>query len=306
MNLTLESLQIVDAIARKGSFAAAAEALDKVPSAITYSVRKLEDDLDVLLLDRRGHKARLTEAGEELLLQGRHLLQAAQQLENQVRRTAKGWEAEFRIVIDGIIRFEDLIPLIREFEQQECGTRLRISQEVLSGVWEAMASGRADLAIGAAYDGPETIRMQGEFQTRLLGDIDWVFAVAPGHPLAAIPDPLPASVIQAHRAIAVGDTGRELPSMTAGLFSGQDVLTVPTLEAKLAAQLAGLGCGHLPRRLAMPYLQNRRLIEKQTVNSKPTGSNRLVWRSSHRGKALRWFVDKLSNPAVQQHLLGYR
>jgi DNA-binding transcriptional LysR family regulator len=154
MNLTLEALQILDAIARKGSFAAAAAALDKVPSAITYSIRKLEEDLDVLLYDRRGHRAKLTSAGEELLTQGRNLLHAAQDLENRVKRAASGWEADFHIVIDGIIRFEDLIPLIKEFEQQGCGTRIRISQEILSGVWESLITGRADLAIGAAYDGP--------------------------------------------------------------------------------------------------------------------------------------------------------
>ena len=45
MNLTLEALRIIDAIDRKGSFAAAAVALDRVPSAMTYSVRKLEEDL---------------------------------------------------------------------------------------------------------------------------------------------------------------------------------------------------------------------------------------------------------------------
>ena len=304
MNLTLEALQILDAIDRKGSFAAAAAALDKVPSAITYSIRKLEEDLDVLLYDRRGHRAKLTTAGEELLLQGRHLLNAAQELENRVKRAASGWEAELRIVMDGLIHFDDLIPLIKEFEQQGCGTRLRISEEVLSGVWESMVSGRADLAIGAAYDGPDAIRMQGEFQTRLLGNVDWVFAVAPIHPLANLPEPLTPAVLQAHRAIAVGDTGLTLPSMTAGLLSGQDTLTVPTMQAKLAAQLAGLGCGHLPRRLALPYLRAGSLIEKQTEGSRPGGNNRIVWRSSNKGKALHWFLQKLNDPVVQRMLIG--
>ncbi len=69
--LTLDSLQLVDAIARNGSFAAAAAELDRVPSAVTYAVRKLEDDLDVLLFDRSGYRARLTPAGEELLREGR-------------------------------------------------------------------------------------------------------------------------------------------------------------------------------------------------------------------------------------------
>src|SRR3569833_4787187 len=91
MNLTLESLRILDAIDRKGSFAAAALALDRVPSALTYSVRKLEEDLDVLLFDRRGHRAKLTPAGQELLPEGRNLLRAADELEQRVKRTVSGW-----------------------------------------------------------------------------------------------------------------------------------------------------------------------------------------------------------------------
>src|SRR3569623_1505542 len=96
MNLTLESLRILDAIDRKGSFAAAALALDRVPSALTYTVRKLEEDLDVLLFDRRGHRAKLTPAGQELLSEGRNLLRAADELEQRVKRTATGWETELR------------------------------------------------------------------------------------------------------------------------------------------------------------------------------------------------------------------
>jgi DNA-binding transcriptional LysR family regulator len=80
MRLTLDALAVLDAIDRKGSFAAAAEELHRVPSAMTYAVQKLEEDLDVLLFDRRGHRAQLTEAGRELLREGRHLLQAASEL----------------------------------------------------------------------------------------------------------------------------------------------------------------------------------------------------------------------------------
>ena len=49
--ITPELLILVDAIARHGSFAKAARELGKVPSAVTYSIRKLEDGLDVLLFD---------------------------------------------------------------------------------------------------------------------------------------------------------------------------------------------------------------------------------------------------------------
>ena len=65
---------MMDTIARTGSFAAAARELGKVPSALTYSVRQLEDALDVLLFDRSSRQAQFTAAGEELLNEGRRLL----------------------------------------------------------------------------------------------------------------------------------------------------------------------------------------------------------------------------------------
>jgi DNA-binding transcriptional LysR family regulator len=152
--LTLEALQLVDAIARRGSFAGAAAELGRVPSAITYAVRKLEDDLDVLLFDRRGYRAQLTAAGEELLREGRNLVAAADELTRRVQRVADGWVRELRIALDTVIDFERLLPLIEAF-CSTVPTPLRIVQEVFGGTWDALLSDRADLAIGAAYDGPQ-------------------------------------------------------------------------------------------------------------------------------------------------------
>jgi DNA-binding transcriptional LysR family regulator len=306
MTLTLETIRILDAIDRRGSFAAAAIELDRVPSALTYSVRKVEEELDVLLFDRRGHRAKLTTAGQELLTEGRHLLSAAEELERRVKRTATGWEVELRIVVDSVIPFENIIPLIQEFDREKSGTRLRFSYEVLSGVWESLLTGRADLAIGAAYGGPEIIRMNSGFQARQMLPLEWVFAVAPSHPLASMSDPLPASLLQKHRVVAVGDTGRTLPGMTTGLLSGQPTLTVPSLAAKLAAQLAGLGCGHLPRPLAAPYLATGALIEKQTVDPRVNVAGQIAWCAPARGKSLKWFLARLSEEETQRMLLGIK
>lgn len=304
MHLTLDALQLLDVIDRHGSFAGAAAALDRVPSALTYSVRKLEEDLDVLLFDRSGHRARLTEAGQELLSEGRHLLHAAEQLERRVKRAASGHEVELRIVVDSIIPFDNLLPLIAAFDEECSGTRLRIASEVLSGVWEALLIGTADLVIGGAYDGPDMLRMSGNFRTMPLGSIDWIFAVAPDHPLAAAPEPLGAETIIRHRAVAVGDSGRMFPRITAGLLSGQDTLTVPSIRAKLAAQVAGLGCGHLPSTLAQPHLARGELVEKRTMEPKPSGALQVAWRRDARGKSIRWFIDRLSDPAVARRTLG--
>ncbi len=217
--LSFDSLLLVDAIARTGSFAAAAAALDRVPSAVTYAVRKLEDDLDVLLFDRSGYRARLTPAGEELLREGRHLVSAVDDLARRVQRVAEGWERELRIALDTTIPFDRLLPLLSRF----CAvapTRVRIATEVLGGSWDALLTGRADLVIGAAYEAPESGRLGSGLRTLPLGQIEMVFAVAPTHPLAQAATPIALPTLRRHRQIVVGDTSRREAARDAGSQAG--------------------------------------------------------------------------------------
>ncbi len=299
MRLSLDALLVLDAIDRRGSFAAAADELHRVPSAITYTVQKLEEDLDVLLFDRSGHRAALTAAGRELLNEGRHLLRAAGELESRVKRVATGWEAELRIAYDGVIPPPAILRLAEAFSREDCGTRLRISSEILGGCWDALASGRADLAIGASGEGPAG----GGYVIRPLGAVEWVFAVAPGHPLAVFPEPLKAGDIQNHRAISVADSSRNLPPRTAGLLSGQKTLTVHDLHTKVMAQRMGLGVGNLPRHIAEREAAAGTLMIKQTEEPKLSAQLFLAWRTDHKGKALQWFVKQLQQPGWLEQAL---
>lgn len=300
MKLSLDALQALDAIERRGSFAAAAEELFRVPSAITYTVQKLEQDLDVALFDRRGHRAVLTPAGRELLEQGRHLLRAAGELECRVKRLATGWETELRIALDAVINVDRFLPVLSDFYKEQSGTRLRLFGEVLGGTWDALVSNRADLAIGVSGESPAG----GGYAVRPLGSVEFVFAVAPSHPLASVPGPLRREQIVAYRAVAVGDTSRNQPARSVGLLSGQDVLTMPSLEAKIAAQVAGLGCGYLPRFAAMVEAGARRLVIKEVEEHNAEGRVNYAWRAGEKGRALRWFVKRLEDPQVRAALLG--
>ena len=248
--LTPEALAMMDAIARTGSFAAAARELGKVPSALTYSVRQLEDALDVLLFDRSSRQARLTAAGDELLREGRRLLAEMDSVANRVRRVATGWETQLTIALDTILAPRAVFELIEAFyalrvttpgsaESAPPPTRLRLRHEVLAGTWEALASGEADIAIGGAGS-DET---SNGIQCLPLGKLDLQFAVAPHHPLANLPEPLTQEQIARHRIVAIADSAHRLAPVTTGVQPGQDVLTVPSLAAKLEAQLRGLGCG---------------------------------------------------------------
>ena len=57
MRVNFDVLMILDALDRHGSFATAAESLYKTPAALSYMIQKLESDLNIVLLDRSGHRA---------------------------------------------------------------------------------------------------------------------------------------------------------------------------------------------------------------------------------------------------------
>jgi DNA-binding transcriptional LysR family regulator len=301
--LTLDSLQLIDAIARRGSFAGAAEELGRVPSAVTYAVRKLEGDLDVLLFDRRGYRARLTPAGEELLREGRHLLAAADDLARRVQRVASGWEQALTLAVDNIIPFERLLPLLEEF-LAVAPTQLRITSEVLGGTWDAVVGGRADLAIGAMQDGPEPSRLGAGYRSEPIGTVAFLFAVAPHHPLAGIPSPLPTSELRKHRQVVVGDTSQRLAPRAAGMLGLAEILTVPTLEAKIAAQKAGLGCGFVPAHRVRDELARGELIVKTTDQERSEATLHFAWRHDARGKAVAWWLHRLRTSATRAALTG--
>jgi molybdate transport repressor ModE-like protein len=296
----LDAVALLEAIAEAGSLAKAAARLGKVPSALTWQVRRLEESLDLLLVDRRGGRARLTEAARQLLRDGLGVRQALDDALARARRAALGYEAELVIAVDAIVPVDVLWPLVRAFDALGAPTQLRLWHEVLSGSWEALLSGRADLVVGAPGDAPA----HREVRTAALGTVDFVYCVAPGHPLAREPEPLTPDQIVRHRAVAVADSARGLPRRTTGLLPGQPVLTVPTFEFKLSAQAEGLGCGYLPRHCAQAAIAEGRLLARATVAGRVQASINLAWRDPVRGKALAWWVDALSGPrftaALQQ------
>lgn len=294
MPLSLDTLAILDAIERRGSFARAAEELDRAPSSLTYAVQQLEAELDVLIFDRSGHRARLTSAGRVLLDEGRILLKAAADTEQRVRQAADGWEPTLTLAVDAILPMAPVLDCIAEFDALGQKTALRLRSEVLAGSWEALLSGSADLVVGASGEGPPG----GGYRTRALGTLEFVFCVAPTHPLAKLKKPLTENDMQAYRAIVISDTARNLPLRSVGVLQRQPRLAVPDLATKLIAQQKGLGVGNLPRWLLEPELASDRLVEKAVAGGNPRGELYLAWRSGESGRALAWFIQRLSQPEV--------
>jgi DNA-binding transcriptional LysR family regulator len=136
--------------------------------------------------------------------------------------------------------------------------------------------------------------------------VSFVYAVAPHHPLAQAPEPLSDAVIQQHRAVAVADSVQRGAGLTFGLLSGQDVFTVGSMQAKLDAQLRGLGGGHLPRCMADAYIETGLLVVKKTERLQRQASIHYAWRgakASAQGRALQWWLKQLESASTRAALL---
>ncbi|MEI7537783.1 MAG: LysR substrate-binding domain-containing protein [Comamonadaceae bacterium] len=299
--LTPDALSMLQTIAATGSFAAAARELKLVPSALTYRVRQIEDALDVLLFDRSSRQARLTEAGFELLREGARLLEEIEAVANRVKRVATGWEPQLTIAVDSIISKTTVLELCESFFALKPPTRVKLRDETLSGTLACLTSGQADLALGVAESGTNA-----GIHSKALGDVSFVYAVAPHHPLANAPEPLKDESVRQYRAVAVADTIGRGSGLTVGLLGGQDVFTVATMKDKLDAQLRGLGSGFVPECMARAYIETGRLVVKRMERPQRFVRVNYAWRSltkADHGRALTWWLAQLESPTTRSALL---
>jgi DNA-binding transcriptional LysR family regulator len=281
----------------------AAQRLGKATSTLSHAARMLEERLDALLFDRSSYRISLTPAGQLLVSQGAALQSQSVQLAQRVRQIARGWEAQLHIATDELINIKPLLSVIADFDKMQSGVQVRITHEVLGGTWEALLDQRANLVIGATNEPPAAMRLQW----LEMGRLQWVFAAAPRHPLALTArksgPALSAQQIAEHRAVVVADTARFPNQRSYGLQSLQTTLAMPSLAAKIAAQVAGLGIGWLPRERIKAELASGALLELPTEQSREPNELYIGWIDNKQAKALQWWVERLREPRLRKALL---
>lgn len=297
--LSADELALLEAIRESGSLSRAAARLGKAPSTVSHAARQLEARFDALLFDRRRYRLQLTPAGHLLAQEAARLMLDVSRLTQRVRQIAGGWEDRLWIVTDEILEFETLLPVIRAFDALKSGVTLRITHEVLTGTWDALRDGRADLVVGATNE-PPVIPGLRWFE---LGVMDWVFAVSPRHPLAKVHEPVERAAVLQHRAVVVADTSRRVEVRGYGVLGGQPSLAVPSMRAKIQAQCEGLGVGWLPRDRVAGLLQRGDLVEKKMVDPREPNLLYVAWRGDHQGRALEWWLAQLQNKRLANRLV---
>lgn len=284
--ITLEALHILDAIDRRGSFAAAANELNRAPSSLSYQIQKLEHDLDIMIFDRSGHKANLTEAGRLLLERGKDILAATNKLVSDATLLANGWELDLTIAYDGVIEVSSFFAMVEQLGKVS-KTQIRLQEEILAGGWEALTQGRADILIT-----PDTDALPRDMKSEVIGKVTMIWVAAPEHYVHKRVGAFDQQAREKYKIVAIADTAREQPAVTVNILQKQARLTVSTFEAKFQALVSGMGIGTLPLQRAQALIDKGKL--KAIVGAEAQEFNVVMaWRRNKIGEAKSWCIQYL-------------
>ncbi|MBD9414326.1 LysR family transcriptional regulator [Pseudomonas sp. PDM16] len=244
--VTLDQWRTLQAVVDHGGFAQAAEALHRSQSSVSYTVARMQEQLGAPLLRIDGRKAVLTDAGEVLLRRSRQLVKQASQLEELAHHMEQGWEAEVRLVVDAAYPTASIVRTLSAFMPQSRGCRVRLREEVLSGVEEVLTEGSADLAISA-------LNITGYLPIEL-GEVEFLAVAHPEHPLHRLQRPITFQDLEGQMQVVTRDSGRVQPR-DAGWLGAEQRWTVGSLPTARTFVSSGLGFAWLPHHLIARELE---------------------------------------------------
>ena len=284
---TLEQWAVFTTVVDEGSFAKAAEALNKSQSAVSYIIGNLNNQLPRPVLRQQGRKAVLTEVGDVLYRRAQQLLKHALEIEETARCIAEGWETKITIAIESIVPIDPVLAAMRQFSETAPQTRVTLLETTLSGTEEALLERRADLIVAPG--------VPPGFPSTQVSEVCMIPVAHPNHPLARNKVELTEQDLKQARQIVIRDSGIKR-TQDKGWLEAEQRFTVSHFATAIKALEQGLGFAWIPE----PFVKIA--IEKGTLKrlNLPVSANRkiqiflVIASPDHHGPALSAFVEQLT------------
>ncbi len=149
--MDLKQLRYFVAVAEELHFGRAAQRLFISQPALSFDIRKFEDQLGVQLLARTNKSVALTNAGQVLLDEARKLLQQAAEVERITQRSAHGLAGRLRVAFVNSMLYRGLPRAVERFEADHPAVEI-ILREMNTGE-QVQAIQRQQIDLGCAYWG---------------------------------------------------------------------------------------------------------------------------------------------------------
>ncbi|MBF9068957.1 LysR family transcriptional regulator [Streptacidiphilus sp. NEAU-YB345] len=181
--LELRQFQVLRAIAREGSLAAAARSLHYSQPTIAHHLAAIESHFGAPLVHRGPRGVRLTEAGRLVLPHAEAVLGRVGLVEREVRALVEQGARSLHVGTFPTAGALLLPPAVRELAQE--GVRVQLVEGELPTVVEALRTGAVQIALVYSQPG-EPLDLGEEFALHHLLDDPLLLALPADHPLAAL------------------------------------------------------------------------------------------------------------------------
>ena len=152
MWITLDQIECLKGVAETGSLNAASERLHKAKSAVSYSIKKLEEQLDFTVFERSGYRLTITRKGQEFLDKAAPLLQEANELKNYAEQLQSGVELQLSLSCTELFPLKEFNQILGKTLKTFPQTQLTYQREILSGE-KLLEQNKVDLAV---FESPRT------------------------------------------------------------------------------------------------------------------------------------------------------
>lgn len=298
---TEENLQAFTTAARYASFSKAAVELGVTTSAISYTIKRIETYLDVVLFVRNTRSIELTESGYYFYRKATELLNDFHAIKRGVDTISQGIEVKVRICINQLLYTpRHTAKLLQILKKQFPTCLITITTEVYNGVWDSIINNQANIAIGA----PDTLLDGGGIDYTEIGAIRWEFAIAPTHPLAFMPEPISESQLRLYPNIMVEDTALTLNKKVGWLLHGQEAILVPDFNTKCQCQILGEGVGFLPSYMVREAQESGLLVTRQINNPRQDSRMLLATQHAATGQVTQWIKKQFATGGMLTQIYG--
>lgn len=254
---TIDQFKTLSAVVETGSFRAASEKLHKAQSAISYGIKTLEDEYNLILFNREGYRPVLTDAGRSVYQKAKELLSKNEELNQLSEYLAEGKEAEIDLAINGIGPFIEIIKVLKQFTFDNPKTQLKLSVENLSGTVEKIMEDTVDFGLA------ETSAWNEQLEKIRWARILFYPVCSPDFYLMQLGRTIQMSDFSNQVQVVVKDSGQHTKA-TAGVLSNCNHWTVNDFATKKQLILSGLGWGYIPIHQVQDELANKKLVKIKT------------------------------------------
>ncbi len=280
--LSVDQMRVLVAIVDTGSFSAAARALQRSQSAVSYQVGALEQQLELRLFRRTRRRPELTPDGRAIVASARTILAAFEDLRGRARALGAGLEAHVRLAVDVLYPTDKLASLLQSFEAEFPSVDIDLRIGVRAQPIRVLAEGDADVAVVPEAEG---------FEARLACQVELVAVASPEHPLAQRKTRASDAELAKHLRLLLVDARPGGDGEGARRWRLNDSL------ARRALLLAGVGWCMMPRHQVAADLDDGRLAEVKVRRHAGKGRRVPLYAAHRRGLALgpatRWWFEQL-------------